>query len=246
MTEAHAPEAPHGRYGTLNMEYISTWPSKPMDEPMWALNLMQYREKAEYADGRETNLTGWEADNQYSPLGPIAEVGAELVIVAIVVDQPAGEDRKWDRVAIVRYPYRRALVEMSMTPEFQEAHAHKDAGMQFTIVAGTFPQPDTIDRAMADLDTTAESHLLLQVVADADAPEVDVPGARRIGTFTVEDVFIGDERKWAEARWDLLPASATAEQVREATAAAETEGDRYVLLLKPQLGDFLRAVANSS
>lgn len=238
-------EAPHGRYGTLNMKYISTWPSKPMDEPMWALNLMQYREKAEYADGRETNLTGWEADNQYSPLGPIAEVGAELVIVAIVLDQPAGGDHKWDRVAIVRYPYRQALVEMSMTPEFQEAHAHKDAGMKFTIVAGTFPQADTIDRAMADLDTTAESHLLLQVVADADAPEVDVPGARRIGTFTVEDVFIGDDRKWAEARWDLLPSSATAEQVREATEAATAEGDRYVLLLKPQLGDFLRALARS-
>ncbi|HVS68485.1 MAG TPA: hypothetical protein VHE56_08045, partial [Mycobacteriales bacterium] len=97
MAEVHAP-----RYGTINMPYIATWPTKPMDEPMWALNLMHYREKAEYADGRETDLTGWEADNLYSPLGPLAAIGAELVIVAIVVDQPAGEDYKWDRVAIVR------------------------------------------------------------------------------------------------------------------------------------------------
>jgi hypothetical protein len=242
MADLHPP---HARYGTLNLPYISTWADKPADEPMWALNLMHYREKAEYADGRETNLTGWEADNQYSPLGPIAAVGAELVIVAIVVDQPAGEDYKWDRVAIVRYPYRNALVEMNMLTEFQDAHHHKDAGMKFTIVAASFPQPDTIDRDLIDTDTTPESHLLLQVVADADAPEVEIPGARRIGTFTIEDVAIGDDRKWAEARWDLLPASATAEQVRDATAAAETEGDRYVLLLKPQLGDFLRAVARS-
>jgi hypothetical protein len=242
MTQAHAP---HARYGTLNLSYISSWADMPKDEPMWALNLMHYREKAEYADGRETNLTGWEADNLYSPLGPLAAVGAELVIVAIVVDQPAGTDYKWDRVAIVKYPYRNALVEMNMNPEFQAAHEHKDAGMKFTIVAGSFPQPDSIDRSLADTDTTPESLMLLQLVADADAPEVGVPGARRIGTFDIEDVFIGDDRKWAEARWDLLPASATAEQVQEATAAAQTEGDRYVLLLKPQLGDFLRAVATS-
>jgi hypothetical protein len=216
-----------------------------MDEPMWALNLMKYREKAEYADGRETNLSGWEADNQYSPLGPLAAVGADLVIVAIVVDQPAGEDYKWDRAAIVRYPNRQALVEMSLTPEFQEAHHHKDAGMEFTIVAASFPQVDTIDRDLLDTDTSPESHLLLQVVADSEAPEVDIPGARRIGAFTIEDVFIGDDRKWAEARWDLLPATATTEDVRAATEASGGDGDRYVLLLKPQLGDFLRAVAQS-
>ncbi|HVW79972.1 MAG TPA: hypothetical protein VHB69_03410 [Mycobacteriales bacterium] len=238
-------KAPHARYGTLNLPYMSTWADKPKDEPMWALNLMSYRERAEYADGRETTLTGWEADNLYSPLGPIAAVGAELVIVAIVVDQPAGTDHKWDRVAIVRYPYRNALVEMNMMPEFQEAHLHKDAGMKFTIVSATFPRPDTVDRSLADAETTPESLMLLQFVEDADAPEVDVPGARRIATFDVEGVAIGDERTWAQARWDLLPADASAETIREATAAAATDGDRYVVVLKPQLGDFLRAVANS-
>ncbi|HVT64827.1 MAG TPA: hypothetical protein VHD81_06725 [Mycobacteriales bacterium] len=240
MVEVHAP-----RYGTINMPYIATWPSKPMDEPMWALNLMHYRTKAEYADGRETDLTGWEADNLYSPLGPLAAIGAELVIVAIVVDQPAGSDYKWDRVAIVRYPNRQALADMNMTPEFQEAHIHKDAGMKFTIVSATFPQPDTIDRSLIDTDTTYEQQMLLQVVADADAPEVQIPGATRIATFTVEDNVIGDDRKWAEARWDLVPATVSAETVRAATEAAATDGDRYVLLLKPQLGDFLRAVAKS-
>ena len=240
MVEVHAP-----RYGTINMPYIATWPSKPMDEPMWALNLMHYRPKAEYADGRETDLTGWEADNLYSPLGPLQAIGAELVIVAIVVDQPAGTDYKWDRVAIVRYPNRQALADMNMTPEFQEAHVHKDAGMKFTIVSATFPQPETVDRSLIDMDTTYEQLMLLQVVADSDAPEVAIPGAIRIGTFAVEDNVIGDERKWAEARWDLLPSDTTAEAIQEATAAAATDSDRYVLTLKPQLGDFLRAVANS-
>jgi hypothetical protein len=240
VAEVHAP-----RYGTINLPYIATWRSAPMDEPMWALNLMHYRTKAEYADGRETNLTGWEADNLYSPLGPLATIGAELVIVAIVVDQVAGTDYKWDRVAIVRYPNRQALVDMNMTPEFQKAHVHKDAGMKFTIVSATFPQPETIDRSLVDTNTTPDSLLLLQVVDDAAAPDIGVPGARRIGVFTVEDNVIGDERKWAEARWDLLPANTTTRAIHEATAAAATESARYVLTLKPQLGDFLRAVARS-
>jgi hypothetical protein len=240
MSDAYNP-----RYGTINMPYISTWPKRPADEPMWALNLMHYRDRADYADGRKTTLTGWEADNLYSPLGPIAAVGAELVIVAIVVDQPAGEDYRWDRVAIVRYPNRQALADMNMTEEFQELHVHKDAAMEFTIVAATFPRPDTVDRSLTDTDTTESMQLLLQVVADGDAPEVAVEGAQRIATFDVEDNIIGDERKWAQARWDLLASSATAEEVRAATTSAATDGDRYVLLLKPQLGDFLRAVARS-
>ena len=44
------------RYGQLNESYVASWFAR--DEPggpMWALNLMKYRERAEYADGRESS-----------------------------------------------------------------------------------------------------------------------------------------------------------------------------------------------
>ncbi|HWB68109.1 MAG TPA: hypothetical protein VG708_14900 [Mycobacteriales bacterium] len=232
----------HPRYGTINFSYIATWPDQPADEPMWALNLMHYRERADYADGRESTLTGWEADNLYSPLGPLAAVGADMVIVAIVVDQPAGDDVKWDRVAIVRYPYRNALAEMNARPDFQELHVHKDAGMKSTIVAATFPRADTIAADLTGID--AETLLLLQVVADPAMPDLDLPGAVRLATFDVEGVIIGDERTWAEARWDALPTT-TAEEVRAAVAAQSAAGERYVVVLKPQLGDLPAAISGS-
>ena len=47
-----------------------------------------------------------------------------------------------DRVAIAQYPYRTALIEMNMRPDFQELHAHKEAGMESTIVMATFPIDD--------------------------------------------------------------------------------------------------------
>ena len=50
------------RYGTINSDYLASWFQRDdPGGPMWALNLMQYREWAEYADGRETDLTGAQA-----------------------------------------------------------------------------------------------------------------------------------------------------------------------------------------
>ncbi|MBT5849641.1 MAG: hypothetical protein HOH36_04305, partial [Acidimicrobiaceae bacterium] len=56
------------RYGTINSDYIASWFQRAAPGgPMWALNLMKYREQADYADGRETALSGVEADDLYAP-----------------------------------------------------------------------------------------------------------------------------------------------------------------------------------
>lgn len=237
MTHGHQP-----RYGTMNFDYIATWATAPRDEPMWALNLMHYREKADYADGRETDLTGWEADNLYSPIEPIAKIGGSLALVAIVVDQPVGTDLdKWDRVAIVKYPYRNALAEMNATPDFQAAHEHKDAGMASTICAATFPIPGTVNKAIADIPDADRARLVLQVVADPSTPALEIDGAVPVANFRIEASIIGDGREWTEARYWLLPvptAEAT-DAVQKAVAAASNDDRQYVTLLKPQFGDFL-------
>ena len=45
----------------------------------WMVNLMKYREFADYADGRESSISGREADDAYSPLDSLARVGARPV-----------------------------------------------------------------------------------------------------------------------------------------------------------------------
>jgi hypothetical protein len=209
---------------------------------MWALNLMNYREKADYRDGRDVDITGWEADNLYAPIEPLMLVGAEIAIVAIVVDQVAGDDVRWDRIAIVKYPYRNALAEMDAMPEFQAQHVHKDAGMERTIVAATFPQPASIDVDMAG-SATHKSELLLQFVAAADNPPVSAEGIAPLATFDCEGVIIGDGRTWAEARWSVV-GGASNEDI--AAAVQQSDTDQYVVVLKPQFGDFLRLLADSA
>ena len=140
MTEAARQSV---RYGQVNREYGMQLATTPPDDdgPIWMVNLMKYREKADYADGRASDISGKEADDLYAPLGPLKAIGAEPVFFADVDTQFLNDTPKWDRVGIVKYPSRRAFIEMQSRPDFQELHHHKDAGMAETIVCGCLPMP---------------------------------------------------------------------------------------------------------
>lgn len=214
------------RYGTRNAEYLASILQR--DDPggaMFALNLMTYRERAEYADGRATTLSGIEADDEYAPIEPLAAVGARIVFVGPVVHQLVGDGTTWDRVAVVRYPTRRAIIDMSMRPDFQEKHTHKEAGMAFTIVVASFPETVTAPPPAID------GLIVLQLVADADAPDV-LTGVEStpLGRFSVEDVLIGDDRRFAEARYHMVsPQDADALRSRPPVR----DGRSYAVLVDP-------------
>ncbi len=221
------------RYGTPNREYLTSWFQRAEPGgPMWALNLMKYRAVADYADGRESTITGQEADDLYSPLGPLAAIGGKIVLGAPVVHQLVGDGTTWDRIAIAQYPYRTALVEMNMRPDFQELHVHKDAGMETTIVMGTFPfEDEPVPEQVSGADP--DRLLLLQVVGSTDTPDfADGIESTRIGRFWIEDAFLGDGRKFAEARYDLID-HATADRL--VAAGSRHDDASYVVIADPML-----------
>ncbi len=133
------------RYGTVDRDYGMRLATTPPDEdgPVWMVNLMKYRDVAEYADdsagaGGEA-ISGREADDLYTPLESLAGVGAEIVFGGDVDQQLLGDAPIWDRVGVVKYPTRRSFIEMQSRPDFQRQHVHKEAGMQETIVIGCQP-----------------------------------------------------------------------------------------------------------
>ena len=141
------------RYGTVDPAAIEVLGSFPPDEdgPVWMVNLMRYRDRADYADGRETELTGREADDLYAPLDTLADLGAEVVLFGEVEDQLLGDGPRWDRVAVVKYPTHRSFVEMQTRPDFQAHHVHKDAGMAATTIIACQPfAPPTWDGEIPD------------------------------------------------------------------------------------------------
>lgn len=50
----------------------------------------------------------------------------------------AGEG--WDAVAVVEYPSRKAFLEMVTRKDYQQAHEHRDAGLERTVLLATEPQ----------------------------------------------------------------------------------------------------------
>jgi hypothetical protein len=230
------------RYGDLNSDYLASWfQREDPGGPMWALNLMKYREQADYADGRETSLTGAEADDVYAPHEHLAAVGSRIILAAPVVHHLVGDDWRWDRVAIAQYRDRMALIEMNRSEDFEKSHEHKEAGMEFTIVMATFPiegQPVPPQESGADPDKL----LLLQVVGDADAHDLaDGIDSTRIGRFWVEDRFLGDHRTFAEARFDLISAASAAELAGRGFVRSDTS---YAVIVDPTLDEVARSLTD--
>ncbi len=227
-------------YGQIDYEYgaklATTDPEH--DGPVWMVNLMRYKEQAVYTDGRETTLTGRDADDAYTPLGPLAAVGAELVFVADVEDQLLGEGPKWDRIAVVRYPTRASFLAMQERDDFKEAHNHKEAGMAETIVIGSLPlavpeAEDPVDWADVPHPPTDDdgAYTMLHVIRFNDedgatttpdhmeeyqqvAGSVAVPNGVRIdGWFSAEGTILGDGRSWHQVRFNTFPSRRAFEAV---------------------------------
>ena len=100
--------------------------------PIYMLNLLSFKEKAEYADGRETTLSGKEAYQIYAAgvSEVIKQVGGQLGFGADIERLMLGEvETLWDQVAIAMYPSRAAMLEMIQMPEYAEISVHRTAGL---------------------------------------------------------------------------------------------------------------------
>ncbi|MGY3571777.1 DUF1330 domain-containing protein [Vibrio paucivorans] len=106
--------------------------SAPESGEIHLLNLFKFKDKAEYADGRKTNLTGKQAYELYGQpmLKVLEKYGAEVVFYSDVTGLILGQvDELWDSFVIVKYPSRQALLEMTSSEEFKALSVHREAGL---------------------------------------------------------------------------------------------------------------------
>ena len=100
--------------------------------PIYMLNLLKFKDEAEYADGRETDLSGAQAYAIYGQevVGHLQKVGGAPMFSAGVERLMLGEvEELWDSAAIAMYPSRKAMLEMMMSPEYQASALHREAGL---------------------------------------------------------------------------------------------------------------------
>jgi uncharacterized protein (DUF1330 family) len=102
------------------------------DGPFVMVNLLRFKERAEYPDGSEPELSGREAYARYGAAvqGCLAAVGGSSVFAGSVTDLLLGEvEDLWDMVALAQYPSRAAMMAMVQSPEYQAIEKHRVAGL---------------------------------------------------------------------------------------------------------------------
>jgi uncharacterized protein (DUF1330 family) len=115
-----------------NKEQMKGFTEGDHSQPISMVNLLKFKEKAEYPDGRETDLTGAEAYAIYGAAVTklVKKLGGEMVFAGAVERLALGEvEELWDQVAIARYPNRKAMLDMIMSPAYAEISPHRDAGL---------------------------------------------------------------------------------------------------------------------
>ena len=118
---------------TPNEEQINGFLKNPEIGPISMVNLLKFKDKALYKDGRDTSLTGEEAYGLYAAevVNLVEKYGGEFLFAGKVNRLMLGEvEEMWDSVAIAKYPNRKAMFEMTMDPEYQKIHVHRDAGLE--------------------------------------------------------------------------------------------------------------------
>ena len=75
--------------------------------PIYMINLLKFKEHAEYEDGRDTQLTGYEAYQIYGKgvAQLLPKYGGEVFFMGDVTFLSLGQvEELWDEVAIAKYP----------------------------------------------------------------------------------------------------------------------------------------------
>ena len=118
---------------TPNEEQINGFLENPEIGPISMVNLLKFKDKALYEDGRDTDLTGEEAYRLYAAevINLVEKYGGEFLFAGKVNRLMLGEvEEMGDSIAIAKYPSRKAMFEMTMDPEYQKIHVHRDAGLK--------------------------------------------------------------------------------------------------------------------
>ena len=118
-------------------ENFQAFKDLPRDEPIHMLNLLRYRDLAEYPEGHPHHGKGWSgrrANEEYGKTsGPIfRRVGGEIVWrgeFQTMVTGPTPDDKLWHDGFVAQYPNSGAFFEMIKDADYQIAVQNRTAAL---------------------------------------------------------------------------------------------------------------------
>jgi len=112
-----------------NEEQFQALAANPNEEPFVMLNLLKFKDGA-----------GREAYSRYiAESRPFAEsVGAKVIYFGRARELLNGTET-WDIVMLVRYPSRKAFLEMANNPDYLKAHGFRAEALERAVLYATDP-----------------------------------------------------------------------------------------------------------
>lgn len=113
-------------------EQITSFFGGPENGPFVMVNLLKFKETAEYADGSDADLSGAKAYARYGKgiQACLAAVDGKQIYAGPVTGLMIGAvEELWDMVALVEYPSLAAMQKMMSSPEYRAIEVHRKAGL---------------------------------------------------------------------------------------------------------------------
>ena len=123
-------------------EQLKTFIENVPSGPVTMLNLLQFKEKAVYADARESNLSGAEAYGLYAiEVSKMIEAdGGRMVFSAATNSLVIGDgELVWDMVGIAEYASLESFQKIMSSPEYQEIAKHREARLAHQLLINLTP-----------------------------------------------------------------------------------------------------------
>ena len=113
-------------------EQLTETVAKGVNAPIVMLNLLKFKAKAAYKDGRADTASGREAYNRYGAemVQFVTAHGGRVLFMGEVKSLVIGNvEEMWDAVALVEYPSSEAFVKIAMSSEVAKFGVHREAGL---------------------------------------------------------------------------------------------------------------------
>lgn len=128
---------PLGSAITPNLEQFQHLAASSATGPVVMINLLKFRN----GDGEGPGVEEYRRYGDVA-LEMIEHQGGRLLWAGtgdqVLIGDP---EQAWDAILLVEYPSRAAFIEMVSSPEYLEAHAHRERALERTVVIACTPAP---------------------------------------------------------------------------------------------------------
>lgn len=103
------------------------------DGPLTMLNLLKFRDQADYPEGEYKACSGREAYERYAAVAGsfVQGVGGKPIFMGDAKFIVIGDDAEdWDEVLIVQYPSKQAFFDMITNAAYQATTVHRTAALE--------------------------------------------------------------------------------------------------------------------